>query len=246
MGAQGTFGEWTYAAAYNHSVNQADDVFKSGYVLSSRFVPAMATGLINPFGASGQAGLDLLASTQITGQVRTAKGTMDQVDFQLSRDLAQLPGGFLAFAIGGEWRQEKLTDVPAPILDTGDIMGNPFEISPQDASRHVGALFAELNIPVVKGLEIGASLRYDRYSDFGGTTNPKVALRWQPVRTLLVRGAWGTGFRAPSLPDLFTQAFGTTASGVVDPARCPVTGNPEDCWLRRIRTHFRRKSRPQA
>jgi len=227
IGAQGTIGEWTYGAAYNHSVNQADDTFKSGWVLASRFIPAMFTGLINPFGPLDQTGLDLLASTQFTGKARTSKGTMDLVDAQLSGDLLKLPGGPLAVAFGGEWRREKLEDQPAAIFDTGDVMGAPFEISPISASRTVGATFVEFSIPVTKGFEIGASARYDNYSDFGGTTNPKVALRWQPVRSLLLRGAWGTGFRAPSLPDLYVQQFDAYVGGLTDPLRCPVA--PQDC-----------------
>ena len=83
----------------------------------------------------------------------------------------------------------------------------------------------------MKGLEFGASARYDYYSDFGGTTNPKLAVRWQPVQSLLVRGAWGTGFRAPTLPDLFTARSARVVSGggIYDPVRCPVTHSVDDC-----------------
>jgi iron complex outermembrane receptor protein len=227
VGAQGTVGEWTYGGAYNHSVNRADDTFRSGYVLASRFIPAMFTGLINPFGPLDQVGFDLLASTQFTGKARTSKGTMDLFDAQLSADLLNLPGGPLAVAFGGEWRREKLADQPAPIFDTGDVLGSPFEISPIGANRSVGAAFVEFSIPVSKRFEIGASARYDHYSDFGGTTNPKIALRWQPARALLLRAAWGTGFRAPSLPDLYIQRFDAYQGGFADPLRCPVV--PLDC-----------------
>jgi iron complex outermembrane receptor protein len=229
IGAQGTVGAWTYGAGYNHSENRAKDEYTNGYVLTSRLVPAMATGLINPFGDSAQAGRDLLASTQFKGLVRSAKGAVDQVDVQLSRDWAPLSGGPLASAFGAEWRREKLDDQPAPILDTGDIIGAPFEISPQSAARRVAAVFAEASVPFAKGWELLASVRHDHYGDFGGTTNPKVALRWQPARSLLMRASWGTGFRAPTLPDLYTQQFTASSFGLVDPVRCPVTRNPEDC-----------------
>jgi iron complex outermembrane receptor protein len=228
-GVQGTVGEWTYGGAYNHSVNTSQDAFTGGYVLASRLIPAIATGLINPFGDTGEAGFALLASTQLSGTVRTAKGTMDQFDVQASRELGALAGGPLALAVGGEWRRERLVDQPAPILDTGDILGSPFEISPQDASRRVSAAFAEVSIPFARSVEAGISVRYDQYSDFGGTTNPKVALRWQPMRSLLLRAAWGTGFRAPSLPELYYPQFTSTQGGLDDPVRCPVTESPEDC-----------------
>ncbi len=51
-------------------------------------------------------------------------------------------------------------------------------------------LFVEFNIPVVKDLELNLALRYDDYSDFGSTTNPKASLRWTPTKELLVRGSY--------------------------------------------------------
>ncbi len=69
----------------------------------------------------------------------------------------------------------------------------------RDKNRKQWATFAELNVPIVKTLEGNVALRYDHYSDFGSTTNPKFSLRWQPTREVLVRGSYGTGFLAPSL-----------------------------------------------
>ena len=99
---------------------------------------------------------------------------------------------------------------------------------PAEGSRTAEALFAEVNVPLTRGLELGASLRYDHYSDFGGTTNPKVAIRWQPVTSLLMRGTAGTGFRAPTLPNLYTPQTGAFVP-YVDPERCPFTNAPDDC-----------------
>jgi len=78
-------------------------------------------------------------------------------------------------------------------------------------------------VPVVKGLEVTVAVRHDNYTGFGGTTNPKVSLRFTPVDQLLVRGSYGTGFRVPTFNQLF---FGVTESpysgkDLVDPAKCP-------------------------
>jgi len=96
-------------------------------------------------------------------------------------------------------------------------------------SRNVGALYGELSIPVLKSLEASVAVRYDHYSDFGGTTNPKIALRWQPTRSLLLRGSWGTGFRVPTLSDLFQPLTTNFVAPFDDPLRCPVTGSENDC-----------------
>ena len=54
-------------------------------------------------------------------------------------------------------------------------------------------------MPLLESLELSLAARYDDYSDFGNTTNPKIGLRWEPIDSLAFRGSWGTGFRAPSL-----------------------------------------------
>jgi iron complex outermembrane receptor protein len=99
-----------------------------------------------------------------------------------------------------------------------------------NSSRDNYAFFAEWNIPVIKNVEVNPAVRYDHYSDFGSTTNPKVSVRWTPVKELLVRGSWGTGFLAPTLYTLgVPQTEGVTQTGLSDPLRCPVTKDANDC-----------------
>ncbi|HKW80019.1 MAG TPA: TonB-dependent receptor, partial [Casimicrobiaceae bacterium] len=90
----------------------------------------------------------------------------------------------------------------------------------------------ELVIPIVKTLEGNVQVRYDHYSDFGSTTNPKFSLRWQPNQSFLIRGSYGEGFRAPALADLFQPPFrAVTNNAFSDPLRCPTTGEVTDCNL---------------
>jgi iron complex outermembrane recepter protein len=93
--------------------------------------------------------------------------------------------------------------------------------SSSEGSRTVSAVYAELAIPLFKNLEASLAGRYDKYSDFGSTTNPKVALRWTPTKELLFRTSYSTGFRAPTLSDLFLPRFlSNTADNHNDPLRC--------------------------
>ncbi len=231
-GAKGTLLGWEYDAAIARSWNTGTYSLGSGWLSGERFREAFATGLINPFGPSGEQGTQLERAAQVSGPIRQAKATTSLVDSRASRDVLALPGGPLAIALGGEARREKLSDRPEPMLETGDIAGAGGALKPQDAGRTVYAAFIEANIPVVKGVEVQLSARHDHYSDFGGTTNPKIALRWQPTRSLLVRGSWGTGFRAPSLPELYTAQQVNQVLGdeqVYDPVRCPITNLISDC-----------------
>ena len=73
------------------------------------------------------------------------------------------------------------------------------------------ATYAEVFIPLISDansrtglqrLEVSLAARYEDYSDFGNTMNPKVGLLWSPAQSLAVRGTIGTSYRAPALADL--------------------------------------------
>jgi outer membrane receptor protein involved in Fe transport len=51
-----------------------------------------------------------------------------------------------------------------------------------EGSRNVSAFFSELNVPVLKNLDVTAAVRYDKYSDFGHTANPKLGFTFQPAK----------------------------------------------------------------
>ncbi len=89
------------------------------------------------------------------------------------------------------------------------------------AARVIASGFAETVVPLaspandlflLKTLEANASVRYEHYSDFGGTTKPKFGLTWKPVQSLLVRASVNKGFRAPDLADLYQPSSFTVGS----------------------------------
>ena len=229
VGAEGFARGWNYHAALSYSRSDQSDNFVSGNVSSQRLQDAMATGLINPFGPSGSQGDALLASTQITGEIHHATGSTLLIDVTASDEIFTLQGGPLAIAVGAEARRERLDNQYAPVFTSGDVIGAGGDQQSVGGSRTVEAIFIEASVPFAKGFEAQLAARYDHYSDFGNTVNPKVALRWQPLRTLLLRSSWGTGFRAPTLPDLFTPPTHSLVDGIVDPIRCPITGYDSDC-----------------
>ena len=71
-------------------------------------------------------------------------------------------------------------------------------------------------LPYLRRLEISGAVRYDGYSDFGSTTNPKVGIVASPTDDLKLRGTWGTSFRAPLLTELHNpQSY--EAENLADP-----------------------------
>ena len=101
--------------------------------------------------------------------------------------------------------------------------------------------FVEFAVPLLEGLELCLAVRYDDYSDFGDTTNPKLAVRWAPIESLAFRASWGTGFRAPSLaqiglgPSQESQFFTDTLGCADNPLYCAGDG---------LQHRLHRQSRP--
>ncbi|MEO7318828.1 MAG: TonB-dependent receptor [Chthoniobacteraceae bacterium] len=149
-------------------------------------------------------------------------------DFKATGDLFELPAGAVKLAIGGEYREEAASQNdsvgPGVVVATGG--------AGYDGNRDVRSLFYEVaipvtsskwNVPMLRALEFSIAQRYDDYSDFGDTTKPKFGFKLKPIDGVLFRGAYSEGFRAPSIPQLFTgsvRSFDT----VVD----PVTGQAGD------------------
>lgn len=223
-GAQGTVVGWDYNAAFTSSQSKASDNYIDGWVSEARLRQAIGSGFVDVFSGKplDQRGQDLVNAAKILQSVRDSKATVNAVDGKLAKELMQTRNGPLALAVGAEHRKEKLDDRPSEVLFSGDVQGGGGAQPPTKADRNITAVFGELNVPILHNIEAQLAVRYDKYSDFGNTTNPKVAVRWTPSKALLVRGSYSTGFRAPTLSDRFLPRFiGNTADNHSDPIRCP-------------------------
>ncbi|MET3828194.1 iron complex outermembrane receptor protein [Sphingomonas sp. PvP055] len=136
---------------------------------------------------------------------------LDVANVQLDGSLLALPGGNVRIAAGGEYRKEyTFTD-----LTTGTRAAQIHTAA--GGSRDVKAVFGELFVPIfgtgnaIPGFEqLSLSLagRYEHYSDFGDTTNPKFGITWKPLSALTLRGSYGTSFRAPTFVETSQLAGG--------------------------------------
>ncbi len=223
-GIKGSFGNWDADFSYSTAEGKVKEVLNGGFPLYSLALPLLNGGTVNLFGPNSDAIAQQVAATNFNGETFHGKATSDAVQGRLSGELLQLPAGPLALAVGADYRKEKLGQNYNPVLATGDVSGYGGTFSDVHASRKDTALYAELNVPILKTVEANVAVRTDDYSDFGRTTNPKASLRFQPTRDVLLRASYGKGFLAPSLYQLFVpQIFTVTPAGVTDPIRCPVT-----------------------
>jgi iron complex outermembrane receptor protein len=230
FGARGIVGGWDYDAGFLYSRSNVVESLNDGYALYTRIMPLLNSGTINFFGPQTAAGQAALDATKFFGNSLETNTSLQSLYGKLSRDVAKTKAGPIAVALGGEFRKEKYELTPTDALVTGDLTGYGGNFIHVDRSRDVYALYGEVNIPVVTGLETNVALRYDDYQNVGSKTTGKVGVRYQPNRNVLLRGAYGTGFRAPSLLDLYAPATtGVTPPGLNDPLRCDATGSVTDC-----------------
>jgi iron complex outermembrane receptor protein len=186
----------------------------------------------NPFGAGGNnpATLDRIRAFSTIG----SRYDLWDASAKLDGTLFTLPGGPVKLAVGGEYQDHDYTLTQRN--NTGTANTGIITQVPSGAKRNVKSAYAEVFVPVVSSdnampaiqeLSVSAAVRYDKYSDFGSTTNPKVALRYMPVSGLTLRGSYGTSFRAPSLSDIDEQGLTITFSDFVSP-----TGQLRTLWVR--------------
>ncbi|MDB6009304.1 MAG: TonB-dependent receptor-like protein [Gammaproteobacteria bacterium] len=140
-------------------------------------------------------------------------------DFSLKFDgpLFHLPGGTVKAAVGGEYVIYTIYEQVVRSSNTGpSTLGS--QALDYNWGRNVKSGYAELLVPVVGNenavplvhrLDVNISGRYDDYSDFGSTKNPKFALTWDPLRGVSLRGNFARSFTAPALTS--SGARGVTA-----------------------------------
>ena len=232
LGAEGPIGKWDYRVGVSQAFSDTKSTLDSGYFFDTLFVPALASGLINPFLLPGQsqspAALDAIAKASANGVVLYGgKFTLTQADASASGPIFSLPAGDVLLAVGTDLRKEeyKFNGDERDLANQRAIFNAPFDNinALGGVSRNIKAVYTELLVPVLKSLEVTLAVRHDDYTGFGGTTNPKYSARFVPVEQLLFRGSYSTGFRVPTFNQLFNGVTQSPYSGkdIVDPARCP-------------------------
>ena len=182
---------------------------------------AIRTGAINPFNLTDAATPNAVAALgEVTNWRNFAKGRQQMTNARaiIDGDLFTVPGGAVKIAAGVEYSHETFraqNGETVPGAENSGFAGTTLIAAQRplprfDLGRTVKSAFGELVIPLFSGdnatagleqLTVSAAARYDDYSDFGSTFNPRFGLTYKPVDWLTIRGAWGKSFNAPSLAD---------------------------------------------
>lgn len=189
-GFSGELSGWDYRAVAYRAQAQAsrsgESVVATSYTGLTEFTRANLTTALND-------------ANPLTAQLRGLRGAFSDLEsgkteltaleVRGSRSIYEMDGKDVMLGLGLDWRNEetvyqKLADIDAPASFRG--------------KRRVMAAYTELMVPVTTDWDINLSMRHDRYNDVGSTTNGKISSRWAINSQWALRGALGTGFRAPT------------------------------------------------
>lgn len=219
-GVKGTWGnDWHWDASVTYGRNDIDFTIYNTVNAS--------------LGAAQPAGLRFSPG----GNTQTEKG----VNFDVGRDIeTTFTAQPVRLSAGAEWREEsfevKAGDAAStgigPLTQQGFALGsNGFNgFSPRTAGewdRRNWAVYLDMEAQFTEQLLLAAAVRHEDFDDFGSTTNGKLTARFDVSDTFALRGAYNTGFRAPTPGQANISQISTAFNGSVleDIATLPPT-NP--------------------
>lgn len=170
---------------------------------------AVDDGSLDYFNVQGLPDAEWLANTNSTLRAFNHTGTFEadsstiQADGSVSWDMFQMNNGPVPVVIGFQYFDLTWSQLNDPESNRLIIAGTSGGDNISNRGRDISSIYAETVIPLLSSVELNLAVRYDDYSDFGGTTNPKGSISWRPLDTLLLRASYGTGFRAPDMQELF-------------------------------------------
>jgi iron complex outermembrane receptor protein len=233
LGSRGTFKGWDYDSSYNYSESRVKGNI-SGYPGALAVKRLAASGLLDPFVGPGQQSPEAqqaIAAANYKAYWDGGVSKLHQLQIKGSREITPMQGGAMMLGIGANVNRELFSAKPSlfaqglladPVAGTmcdgtdnlpcDTRFGDAASSLPYSASRTSTGLFAELVMPVLKTLELGTSVRLDQYSDFGNAPTAKASFKWTAMPTLMFRGSIGTGFHAPTVPQVNArvQGYGVT------------------------------------
>lgn len=222
LGARGDLRRWDWEMMLTSSEERVE-LAKTNDVDITRVQAALAS--IDPQTAlnlftDGAAGTrDLLSSLVADPQSSDFSSSGLQFSGFLRGPLFQAPGGMSEVVVGGEWRREQLSSVDTIVMEL---------------ERDIASGFAEVKVPLWDELSIKLALRGDYYDNAEDSVNPQYGLVWRPAQDWLVRVAYGTSFRPPSLAEQTSESFEFTVpiidprrGGAVSLVRVTAGGNPD-------------------
>ena len=200
-------------------VAMADDT-ATGCVAVNMFAPSLyPADIVGEFATQ--------AETDYLFDSRDFDTEYEQTIFSASMtgNLFEMPSGSVMGVLGLEYRKDEINSMPDAVARDGLFFGY-FSDGGAVGKKDMTEFFVEIeapllaNKPLAKELTLNVSARLTDDEIYGQNTTESVKIGWRPVNSLLIRGTFGTAFRAPNLRELFL-ANQTGFNTIGDPCYVP-------------------------
>jgi iron complex outermembrane receptor protein len=259
VGWDASYFGWDFKATLVNSHGVLNDLAAGGYLDSSQFFSAIASGAYNPVLATGASALD---TAILRGPFEQQFSDVTTFSVGAQHRLFDLSGGPSILSVGAEYDRYKYSQAFSSLFlsqsgfstepaNPDYPIGGAYGQVPFEADRDNWGLFGEWLFPILKELNVTASVRFDDYAKvhsddvFAATANPatglqeqlaaanlgntfsdttfKLSFRYTPIEMVSFRGSYGTGFKAPNLNDIAGALIynGSTAGSYA----CPFPGS---------------------
>ena len=194
---------------YDISFNTSQDEINSratNLLQVANLNAGLANGTINLFSVGNQDAA--LNNNGVFGtNFRDQKTALNVFDIGFTAFPFKLPAGPVGFAIGYEYRFEKIRYNDSPEIFLGSV-----PVADTNVGRDIDAAYSELSIPVigpamkllgVYSLDLDGAVRMEKYDGINSSFVPKASFVYRPIEDVAVRGSFSKSFIAPTLFELF-------------------------------------------
>lgn len=236
LGLEGQAGDYSYDINFQYSKSDGeymsdqiyDDAIRSSWLGSKLFGGASCEGLLISDMFYSSSGRDVpcmdprwlspeMMAGDLTPEERAflfaretgnTEYTQWSVEGTVSGPLFDMPAGEVLGAIGFQYRDDEIVDVPGEITLASNAWGAS-SAGITAGSDSTQAIFGEIELPLLQGmpavesLMLNASMRYTDVDSYGSDSTWKVGVNWEITPTVRVRASSGTSFRTPALFELY-------------------------------------------
>ncbi|HWM61238.1 MAG TPA: TonB-dependent receptor [Rhizomicrobium sp.] len=214
MGSTGTLNGSVATLALNGTANAGGSLTQ--VVPNTTLIPlqlpltaANALDIWNPAATNRTSAAVIKQLTDNTQSYHVVNG-LNQAHLTAQGTVFDLPAGPVKMAVGAESLHNSIFESVAQLQGSGPA-SNASVFRTWNFSRDIQSVYGEVNIPVVsadqnvpfvQSINVDVSGRFDHYSDFGNTSNPKIAFDWRVDSDLKFRANWSTSFVAAPTDEL--------------------------------------------
>lgn len=190
--------------------------FNLYYQDEQSYFNVLPPGTVVPIGSDGN--LNFLSPIRLVsfpdGLIGAPGGTENTANIDLSATYSGIDRHRFRYGLGVKYQTEDtresknfgpgVIDGTQPVVGGSltDVSESPY-VYLEDRDRTIWYALLQDEWLLAPDWEITAGLRFDHYSDFGSTLNPRVALVWSARYNLTAKLLYGRAFRSPSFSELY-------------------------------------------